>query len=84
MQTIKLRSHVDSNGRLQLQLDDLPADQEIEILIVYQPVKTNIENNSITEEDPLIGLFAGSSNLAEQAEEILEQDIKQNSGWTWK
>jgi ferredoxin len=34
--------------------------------------------------DPLVGLFAGPSDLATQAEEILEQEITEKSGWTWK
>ncbi|MEM9272704.1 MAG: hypothetical protein AAGA80_07035 [Cyanobacteria bacterium P01_F01_bin.143] len=85
MQTIRLRSHVDVDGSLQLQLNDLPANQDIEIVLVYQPVATDPDQPNISEEeDPIIGLFSGSSNLAEQSEEILQQEIKQNSGWTWK
>ena len=34
--------------------------------------------------DPLIGLFAGSPDLSTQAETILAQEIKPQSGWTWK
>lgn len=37
-----------------------------------------------SEKDPLIGLFAGPSDLAEQAEAILEHDAQDHSGWTWK
>lgn len=33
--------------------------------------------------DPLIGLFAGSPDLATQSEEILQQDLTAQ-GWTWK
>lgn len=33
--------------------------------------------------DPLIGLFAGSPDLATQSEEILHQDLTAQ-GWTWK
>ncbi|ELS05135.1 hypothetical protein Xen7305DRAFT_00048750 [Xenococcus sp. PCC 7305] len=85
MRTIRLRSHVDVDGSLQLQLNDLPADQDIEIVLVYQPVATNTDKLAISEEeDPIIGLFSGSPNLAEQSEEILQQEIQQNSGWTWK
>ncbi|NJM58276.1 MAG: hypothetical protein HC857_13740 [Synechococcales cyanobacterium RU_4_20] len=36
------------------------------------------------EGDPLIGLFSGSATLAADAEEILQQGIKSESGWTWK
>ena len=34
--------------------------------------------------DPLIGLFAGSPDLAERAEEILDQVVQPDSGFTWK
>lgn len=37
-----------------------------------------------TAEDPLIGLFAGSPDLAERAEEILNKEIQPASGLTWK
>ena len=85
MQTIRLRSHVGVDGSLQLQLKDLPADQDIEIVLVYQAVATNTDQPNISEEeDTIIGLFSGSPNLAEQSEEILQQEIKDNSGWTWK
>ena len=35
-------------------------------------------------EDPLIGLFAGSPDLADRAEEILTQEVQPTSGFTWK
>ncbi len=38
---------------------------------------------SVTDTDPLIGLFSGSPNLSTQSEDILQQDITR-SGWTWK
>lgn len=38
---------------------------------------------SLTDPDSLIGLFAGSSDLSTQSEEVLQQEIKR-SGWTWK
>lgn len=34
--------------------------------------------------DPLIGLFAGSPDLADRAVDILQQEINSTSGWTWK
>ena len=36
------------------------------------------------DEDPLIGFFSSSPNLAEESEQILEAEIDQKSGWTWK
>lgn len=35
-------------------------------------------------EDPLIGLFSGSPDLATQSEEILQRELNSNSGFTWK
>ena len=35
-------------------------------------------------EDPLIGLSAGSPDLADRAEEILTQEVQSTSGFTWK
>ena len=37
-----------------------------------------------TDSDPLVGLFASSPDLATQSENILQQEITQESGWTWK
>ncbi|HYX13500.1 MAG TPA: hypothetical protein VE944_03865 [Nostoc sp.] len=34
--------------------------------------------------DPLIGLFAGTHDLATNSEDILQQEITEKSGWTWK
>lgn len=85
MQTIRLRSHVGSDGVLQLQLNDLPRDRDLEIVLTYQAVESDIPKNVLpTSEDPLIGLFAGSPDLAEKSEDILQQEISLDSGWTWK
>ena len=40
--------------------------------------------NANSEEDPLIGLFAGSPDLATNSEEILREEIKDKSGWSYK
>ena len=37
-----------------------------------------------TDSDPLVGLFASYPDLATQSENILQQEITQESGWTWK
>lgn len=34
--------------------------------------------------DPLVGLFSGSVDLATRSKEILEQEISSSSGFTWK
>jgi hypothetical protein len=36
------------------------------------------------DQDPLVGLFAGSPDLAEKSEEILAKEVNSHSGWTWK
>lgn len=34
--------------------------------------------------DPLVGMFAGSPDLATKSETILQAEIREKSGWTWK
>jgi len=55
-------------------------------IIITEAVKQYIESTTqqATEPDPLIGLFSSSADLATQSEAILQQEITQNSGWTWK
>lgn len=36
------------------------------------------------DEDPIVGLYAGSPNLASDAESILAAEIQPQSGWTIK
>lgn len=67
MDTIRLKTQVKSDGSLQLQLHDLPPNQDIEILLVYQAIeKVNtpepIEQED-PQEDPLIELFSGDSEI---------------------
>lgn len=57
--------------------------------IVSEAVKVYLEtqllepvNNAVS--DPLIGLFAGTPDLATNSEDILQQEITEKSGWTWK
>lgn len=45
---------------------------------------TTAEGAEDLEEDPLIGLIDGSPDLANNAEEILQKEIKSGSGWTWR
>lgn len=42
------------------------------------------EIESSQADDPLIGLFKSSPDLAMRSEDILQQDITEQSGWTWK
>jgi hypothetical protein len=56
--------------------------------IVNEAVTLYLDTQSVelrnTEHDPLIGLFAGSPDLATKSEGILQQGITEQSGWTWK
>ena len=50
-------------------------------------VPLNIEQgnlNTNSENEPLIGLFAGSPDLATNSEEILQEEVRDKSGWTHK
>jgi hypothetical protein len=85
MEQIRLQAQVNIDGSLTLQLNDLPPSQNIEIFLIYQPI---MEQDKIfqsqQDEDPLIGFFSSSPNLAEESEQILEAEIAQKSGWTRK
>ncbi|MEQ8971454.1 MAG: hypothetical protein RIE73_13800 [Coleofasciculus sp. C1-SOL-03] len=48
-----------------------------------QKTPSSIENTNV-DSDPLVGLFASTSDLATRSEEILQQEITEKSGWTWK
>ncbi len=84
MQTIKVRSRVGADGKLELQLPDQLANQEVEIVLVYQTVGSDQMPAPSTIDDPLIGLFSGSPDLATQSEEILQKEVNSVAGWTWK
>lgn len=85
MQTIRFHSQADGEGKLQLHLDNLPANQTLEIVVVYQPIPPETTSPSYhQEEDPIVGLFSADSNLAEQSESFLAEEINNLSGWTWK
>lgn len=84
MQTIRVRSRVGADGNLQLQLPEQLANQEIDIVLVYQSVNSTEQPIPAIEEDPLIGLFSSSPDLATRSEDILHEEINPPSGWTWK
>ena len=55
--------------------------------IVTEAVRLYLETARLEHDtgcDPLIGLFASSPDLATQSEEILQKEITEKSGWTWK
>jgi len=65
------------------EIDRLPEQALDQIFQIIQQVSPkNLAEN--LEPDPIIGLFSGSSDLAEKSEEILGKEINANSGWTWK
>jgi hypothetical protein len=84
MQTIRVRSRVGADGNLQLHFPEQLANQEIDVVIVYQSVQPTEPPTSPIEEALLIGLFSGSPDLATRSEKILQKEINQTSGWTGK
>jgi hypothetical protein len=81
MNTLKLRSRTAPDGTITLQLPPEAANQDLELILIYQPTDAPSPQPEI---DPLIGLFSGSPTLATDADQILEQTITPQSGWTWK
>jgi hypothetical protein len=51
---------------------------------VLSYLQTQVLDEKDTKDDPLIGLFSGSPDLATRSEDILQQSITAISGWTWK
>ena len=51
-------------------------------LVSAQNLSSTIQKD--VSQDPLVGLFAGSPNLAIESEEILEAEITAKSGWSCK
>ena len=49
-----------------------------------QASSNTVSTDSEPIENPLIGLFAGSSDLAERFEEMLNQEVQSAAGFTWK
>jgi hypothetical protein len=63
-------------------LDDLA--EFIDYLFWKHQATTMTVELPTLDEDPLIGLFAGESDLAERSEDILAQEGTTYAGWTWK
>ena len=60
-----------------------PAEEIIsEAVTLY--LDTQVERRTDTESDSLVGLFSGWPSLATQSEQILREEIADQSGWTWK
>jgi uncharacterized protein (DUF1778 family) len=56
MQSIKLRSRVNADGILRLEVPLELANQEIELVVVYQPVESVTSDATEQEDIPLIKL----------------------------
>ncbi|MBD2386960.1 hypothetical protein [Cylindrospermum sp. FACHB-282] len=57
--------------------------------IISEAVRLYLENQSRETvndavSDPLIGLFAATPDLAINSEDILQSEVTEKSGWTWK
>jgi hypothetical protein len=51
---------------------------------VCQCVFESLETVNDAVSDPLIGLFAATPDLAINSEDILQNEVTEKSGWTWK
>ncbi|OIP69214.1 MAG: hypothetical protein AUK43_13545 [Oscillatoriales cyanobacterium CG2_30_40_61] len=60
------------------------ASQIMQLVQQKMPPPTGEIAPVLQSEDPLIGLFAGSPDLATQSEEILNRELNPTSGFTWK
>lgn len=74
MHTIHIRSHVEADGTVKVQLPSDLAHQEVDLILSYQPAQAVLVTEP--ENDPLIGLFVGPADLGTNAEEILESEDK--------
>lgn len=79
--SLHISTQVLPGNKIEIQTPELPVGEMVEVFIVPSTSENDQDKN---ESDPLIGLFRGSPDLATQSEEILQQEIKENSGWTWK
>lgn len=56
MQSIKLRSRVDADGILRLEVPLELANQEVDLVVVYQPVESEVTDSTEQEDIPVIQL----------------------------
>ena len=57
--------------------------------IISEAVRSYLEIQSLETvndvvSDPLIGLFAATPDLAINSEDVLQNEVTEKSGWTWK
>ncbi len=60
------------------------APDEIITEAVLQYLEFEVLEYPEIDQDPLVGLFSSSKSLGRQSEEILQQELRERSGWTWK
>ena len=71
------------------QVERLTPDEQLQLLeylaaLIRQQVVAQKMVSPQISTDPLVGLFCGSPDRATESEEILQQEITEKSGWTWK
>ncbi len=71
METLQLRSQVGADGQIHIQLPEKLANQEIELVLVYQPSDSHTQPASAEHHDPLVALFADTHNLEDSTGELL-------------
>jgi hypothetical protein len=74
------------NAAQQLSLTDQIrlASQLMQLVVQKIQPATPSEAPVSQADDPLVGLFSGSPELASQSQETLRQEISSNAGFTWK
>ncbi len=83
-------TNIELRERLNRRLNEFPpvllrvVFEFVEFLAQRQPLNGESAETPTVQADPLIGLFSGSPTLATDAEAILQQGSKSESGWTWK
>ncbi|MGF1515542.1 MAG: hypothetical protein ACFB5Z_17840 [Elainellaceae cyanobacterium] len=82
--TASFRDVFDAAQRLSL-ADQIRLARQIMQLVEQKIPKSKSESTATSQaSDPLIGLFSGSPELAAQSKDILHQDIRPDSGFSWK
>jgi hypothetical protein len=87
MQSIKLRSQIQEDGKIKLQLPQELANQEVEIILVYQTVESDQENQEniqeqpktpfeILEESGFIGCCSAETDLSSNYKSVLKNELE--------
>jgi hypothetical protein len=71
METLQLRSQVGADGQIHIQLPEQLANQEIELVLVYQASESATQQLAAEHHDPLVALFADTHNLEDSTGELL-------------